>query len=270
MQKEDIEKTCFTTIYSNYNYKVMPFGICNIPATFQREMNRIFLPLIGKCMFVYMDDIVIFSTSLEQHMLDLQNVFNIIRNNGLKTNLSKCHFFKEEVELIGNVLSTEGVKPIQKKVESINKIQSPKDIRQLRSFLGAIGYYRKFIKGYAQLAHPLFKLTKKNTKFIWANEQEERFQDLKGRLTKAPILKYPNFEKPFIIRTDASLEGIGGVLIQKNENENEHSIHYVSRTLQPAELNYSINDLEGTAAFYCCKKFKSYPGGNKKKYYFVY
>jgi len=105
---------------------------------------------------------------------------------------------------------------------------------------------------------------------MWANEQEERFQDLKGRLTKAPILKYPNFEKPFIIRTDASLEGIGGVLIQKNENENEHSIHYVSRTLQPAELNYSINDLEGTAAFYCCKKFKSYPGGNKKKYYFVY
>lgn len=122
MQKEDIEKTCFTTIYSNYNYKVMPFGICNIPATFQREMNRIFLPLIGKCMFVYMDDIVIFSTNLEQHILDLQNVFSIIRDNGLKTNLSKCHFFKEEVELIGHVLSTEGVKPIQKKVESINKM----------------------------------------------------------------------------------------------------------------------------------------------------
>ncbi len=265
MSEEDVEKTCFTTIFGNYNYKVMPFGLCNAPATFQREMNRIFLPLIGKCMFVYMDDLVVFSPSLEQHIEDLQNVFNIIKENGIKANLSKCHFLKKEVEVLGHVLSTEGVKPVSKKVEAIAKWEAPTNITQLRSFLGAIGYYRKFIKDFAKLAHPLFRLLKKNVKFEWTTTTEERFQLLKERLIKFPILKYPDYDKGFIIRTDASLEGIGGVLLQKNEDNIEHPIHFVSRSLNESEINYSITDLEGTAAFYCCNKFKSYINGNKEE-----
>ena len=107
MKKEDRDKTCFTTIYGNYNFKVMSFGLCNAPATFQREINRIFLPLIGKCMFVYMDNLVIFSCSLEEHLKNLQDVFNIIKENGLKVNLSNCHFLKKEVQVLGHLLTTE-------------------------------------------------------------------------------------------------------------------------------------------------------------------
>jgi len=256
MKKEDRDKTCFTTIYGNYNFKVMPFGLCNAPATFQREMNRIFLPLIGKCMFVYMDDLVIFSCSLEEHLKNLQDIFNIIKENGLKVNLSKCHFLKKEVQVLGHLLTTEGIKTVQKKVDSIKIMKSPTNLTQLRSFLGAVGYYRKFIKNYSSIAQPLYKLQKKNTKFQWTQTEENAFRELKEKLVKAPILSFPNFDKQFIIRTDASYDGLGGVLIQKDNEGVEHPIFYVSRTLKKYELNYSVTDIEGTAAFYCTKKFK--------------
>jgi len=169
-------------------------------------MNRIFLPLIGKCMSIYMDDLVIFSNTLEQHILDLQKVFDIIKENGLKANLSKCHFIKQEVEVLGHILSTEGIKPIPKKIDVISKWESPKNITQLRSFLGAIGYYRKFIKDFAIIAQPLFKLLKKNEKYVWDD---------------------------------------------------------ITRSLKPTEINYSITDLEDTAAYYCSLKYKPYFNGNK-------
>ena len=168
---------------------VTPFGLCNAPTTFKREMNRIFFPLIGKCMFVYTDDLVVFSSSLDQHISDLQNVFNIIKENGIKANLSKWHFLKQEVEVLGNILSTKWVKLVSKKVESIKNWESPINVTQLRSFLGAIDYYRKFIKDFAKLAHPLFNLLKKDEKFVWNNLTEERFNLLKKKLIASPILK---------------------------------------------------------------------------------
>jgi len=265
MKKEDRDKTCFTTIYGNYNFKVIPFGLCNAPATFQREMNRIFLPLIGKCMFVYIDDLVIFSCSLEEHLNNLQDIFNIIKENGLKVNLSKCHFLKKEVQVLGHLLTTESIKTVQKKVDSIKIMKSPTNLTQLRSFLGAVGYYRKFIKNYSSIAQPLYKLQKKNTKFQWTQTEENAFSELKENLVKAPILSFPNFDKQFIIRTDASYDGLGDVLIQKDNEGVEHPIFYVSRTLKKYELNYSVTDIEGTAAFYCTKKFKSYLNSNNFK-----
>ena len=263
MNKEDIPKTSFTTMYGNYQFLVMPFGLCNAPGTFQREMNRIFFPLIGVCMFVYIDDLVIFSPSLEQHVEDLKKVFEIIKENELMINLEKCNFFKEKVELLGHTLSINGISPIQDKIKVILEWIPPKNITQLQSFLGAVGYYRKFIFNFANIAKPLFKLLKKGVKFIWENEQEESFNELKNKLVSTPILTMPDFEKQFIIRTDASYDGIGGVLLQKDENNNEKPIHFVSRSLKPAERNYAITDLEGTAATYCVKKFKSYISGNK-------
>ena len=262
MNKEDIPKTTFTTMFGNYQFRVMPFGLCNAPGTFQREMNRIFFPLIGVCMFVYIDDLVIFSPSIEEHIQDLRKVFTIIKNNGLKINLEKCHFFKKKVELLGHILSVEGVAPIPGKTEIIHNWLPPKNITQLRSFLGAVGYYRKFIFNFAKMARPLYKLLKKGTDFEWNTEQENSFQELKDRLVKAPILIMPDFEKPFIIRTDASYDGIGGVLLQKEEDGKEKPIHFISRSLKPSEKNYSITDLEGTAAFYSVKKFKPYISSN--------
>jgi len=196
----------------------MPFGLYNAPATFQREMNRIFFNLIGKCVFIYIDDLVVFSNSWEQHVIDLEEVFTILKDNGLKLNIEKCHFFQEEV-------------------------------------------HQKF----ALIAKPLFKLLKKNAEFEWNNEADVAFKVLKEKLIKAPILTLPNFEKPFIICTDASRSGIGGVLMQKDEDGIEKPIHFVSRALKKAEENYSVTDLEGTVAVYCVKKFKHYILRNKLK-----
>jgi len=263
MNKEDIPKTSFTTIYGNYQFKVMPFGLCNAPGTFQREMNRIFFPLIGKCMFIYIDDLIIFSSSLNDHIVDLTKVFETIKTNGLKINLEKCHFFKESVELLGHTVSINGISPIPGKTKVIIEWLPPKNVTQLQSFLGTVGYYRKFIANFASIARPLFSLLKKGKEFLWGTKEQESFEELKRRLITAPILTMPDFDEPFIIRTDASKSGVGGVLIQKDVSGNEKPIHYVSRSLKPAESNYGITDLEGTAAAYCVKKFKAYISGSK-------
>jgi len=263
MLLEDRDKTCFTTLYGNYNFKVMPFGLCNAPATFQREMNRIFFKLIGICVFVYIDNLIVFSTSIEEHLKHLEQVFSILQNNGLKINLEKCQFFKKEVELLGHILTIDGLKPVPEKIRVIIEWLPPKDISQLRSFLGAVSYYRKFIYKFAEVAQPLFKLLKKNVQFIWNQDTDNAFNQLKTKLIEAPILISPNFDKPFIIRTDASRNGIGGVILQHNKENIERPLHFVSRTLSASERNYSVTDLEGTAVYYCVKKFKHYITGNK-------
>ena len=148
--------------------------------------------------------------------------------------------------MLGYILSTEGIKPVPKKVDVISKWESPKNITQLRPFLGAIGYYRKFIKDFAIIAQLLFKLLKKNIKYIWDDITEERFKILKEKLIEAPILKYPDYDKQFLFRTDASLDEIGDVLMQKDKDNIEYPIQYISRSLKPTEINYSITDLEGT------------------------
>ena len=262
MAPEDKEKTAFTTMYGNYNFRVMPFGLCNAPATFQREMNKIFFELIGECVFIYIDDIVIFSKDINEHILHLRRVFKILKDNGLKINLEKCSFFKKEVSLLGHKLSTDGISPIPEKVKTIVNWLPPKNTTQLKSFLGAIGYYRKFIKNFAQIAKPLFYLLKKNSIFNFSEECIKAFEELKNKLIQAPILTPPDFSKPFIIRTDASRDGLGGVLLQRDKNNLEVPIFYESRSLSKSEENYSITDLEGKAVFHCVQKFKQFITGN--------
>jgi len=261
MKEEDIEKTGFTTMFGNFNFVVMPFGLTNAPATFQREMNRIFFPLIGKCMFVYLDDLVIFSKSRQEHMKDLESVFRIIQENGLKVNLEKCHFFMTEVEVLGHLLTTEGIKPTVAKIEAIKRWKQPTNLTELRSFLGTVSYYRKFIPNFAKISNNMYKLLRKDTEFTWSDACQESFDQLKQAIIKYPILKFPDFSKPFIIRTDASYEGLGGVLLQKYENK-EFPVHFVSRSLKKEEKNYPITKLEGAAAYFSVMKFRSYITGN--------
>ena len=258
MHIDDQDKTTFTTMFGNYKFCVMPFGLCNAPASFQREMNRIFFDLIGVCLFIYIDDLVIFSDSVESHIIHLNKVFSILKENRLKINLEKCTFFKTKVMLLGHVLSTEGISPIPDKVKVILNWLPPKNHTQLKSFLGAIGYYRKFIKNFAQIANPLFNLLKKDVPYVWSNDCNASFERLKRSLITAPILTPPDYTKPFIIRTDASRSGLGGVLLQTNENGIEVPIYFESRSLSPSECNYSVTDLEGKAVFHCVKKFKPY------------
>jgi len=240
MLPEDKDRTCFTTIYGNYNFIVTPFGLCNAPATFQREMNRIFFNLIGKCVFIYINDLIVFSESLEQHITNLESVFNILNENGLKINIGKCHFFKKDVEILGHRLTVDGLMPQDSKIPKvILNWLPPQNIKQLRSFLGAVGYYRKFIANFAQIAHPLYNLTKKDVPFIWNSNCSTSFDTLKMMIASAPILSPPDFGKLFIIITDASLDGIGGVLLQLDDNNVEKPLSFQSRTLFDLEKHYA-------------------------------
>jgi len=242
----------------------MPFGLTGAPATFQREMNRILFDLLGKCVLVFLDDVLIFSRSREEHIVHLNQVLAIFILHKVKINIKKCSFFKEEVEVLGHVVSKDGLKTIKSKTQAVEEWVQPKDVSELRSFLGTVGYYRKFINNFTALAAPLNLLLRKGVAYVWTEKQEESFIKLKNALTNAPVLAFPDYTKQFIIRTDASFDGIGGVLLQLDEKDKlEHPIHFVSRTLTKAERNYSITDLEGTAVFYCAKQFKQYISGNR-------
>ena len=269
MNPDDIEKTSFTTKFGNYNFKVMPFGLTNAPATFQREMNRILLPLIGKCLFVYIDDIVVYSRSLEEHLYHLKQVFDIFSKYNLSVNLQKCKFFQKSVEVLGHVLTSKGLKTVPSKVQSIALWDVPRNVSELRSFLGLASYYRKFIQNFSIIADPLFQLLKKNQEYIWSNECNDAFEEIRQCLLSDPVLSYPDFNKEFIVRTDASTRGIGAVLLQVEEDKLEHPICCVSRTLSNAEANYSVTDLEGLAIYYAIQKFRQYLISNKSPTIFI-
>ena len=266
MDEESVEVTSFTTKFGNYQFKVMPFGLTGAPATFQREMNKILFPLIGKCVYNFIDDILIYSRTVEEHLEHIKAVLKIFQENKLKINTEKCRFMRTEVEVLGHKLTTKGLCPMDSKIEVIKNWKAPTTVHELRSFLGAVGYYRNFINKYSQKSAPLCKLLRKGEKFNWQSEQEESFKLLKEGLINAPLLRFPRLDNEFIIRTDASYDGIGGVLLQKDdETKKEHPIHYISRSLTKAEKNYGITDLEGAALYYCMNKLKSYIMGNPIK-----
>jgi len=265
MNSKDIEKTAFTTKFGNYNFNVMPFGLTNAPASFQREMNRILMPLIGKCLFVYMDDILVYSSSFEQHLKDLKSVFSIFREFNFSINIDKCEFCKDSVEVLGHVLSKDGLKPMPSKVFAISTWKLPKNVTQLQSFLGLVGYYRKFIPNFAEHSNCLYKLTSSKVPFIWTSTHTHAFNLLRDSLCKNPILQYPDPDIPFIIRSDASSYAVGAVLLQKNKSVSdiELPVYYVSRCLKKAELNYSVTEKEGVAVIFALKKFRSYIAASK-------
>ena len=157
---------------------------------------------------------------------------------------------------MGHRLSVNILSPIPEKVKIIANWTPPKTITQLKSFLGAVGYYRKFIKNFSMISKPLYNLLKKDVPFVWNNNCTIAFESLKEKLIRAPIFSSPDFSKPFIIRTDASLDGVGGVLLQMSDQNIEVPIYFESRTLTPAELNYSVTDLEETAVYYCVQNLK--------------
>ena len=266
MEEDSIEITSFTTKFGNYQFKVMPFGLTGAPATFQREMNHILFPFIGKFVFNFIDDILIYSTSVEEHIEHIRQVLAVFKRHKLKINIEKCSFLQTEVEVLGHKVSVDGLSPLDSKIQVIKNWKAPTNVHELRSFLGATGYYRNFIDKYAQITAPLCKLLKKGIKYQWDKKHQDSFNMLKEKLINAPILKYPCFDRRFIIRTDASYNGVGGVLLQEDpDTKKEFPIHYVSRSLSKAEHNYGITDLEGAALIYCISKLKSYIMGNPIK-----
>ena len=214
MAPESVEKTAFATHSGLYEFVVMPFGLCNAPSTFQRLMERVLTGLARDICTVYLDDILVMGATFEEHLFNLRCVFDRLRNAGLRLKPSKCYLARKEVEYLGYVISEHGVAADPQKIKAVQEFPIPTNLKQLRSFLGLASYYRRFIQNFSKVANPLFALTKKDAVYQWTAQCQSVFEELKKLLTTAPILAFPDFSKGFLLATDASGVGLGGVLSQ--------------------------------------------------------
>lgn len=274
--EQDKEKTAFTAgPLGFYEYNRMPFGLSNSPATYQRLMEDCLRNLNHDVCYIYLDDVIIVSSSFDEHIDRLEKVFNRFKKCGLKLSPKKCKFVQSQVKYVGHVVSSNGVSPDPAKIEKIQTWPSPKNVDELRSFLGFSGYYRKHVEGYSSIAQPLTSLlggTRKSAgknssgpvvkSWVWGEEQERAFQALKDKLTTPPVLAYPDFTLPFILHVDASRSGLGGVLYQEQDGV-KRVIAYASRGLSKVERNYSTHKLEFLALKWAIsQKFHDYLYGN--------
>ena len=263
MHPGDREKTAFITRYGMYEFNVMPFGLCNAPATFQRLMDQVYKNIAWKFVVVYLDDTIIYSRTFNDHLKHLREVFLRIRKAGLKLNLEKCQFWMQRLPFLGHIITPQGIGPDPGKVEAIKKLIPPRNVSQLRSFLGLAGYYRKFIRNFSEIARPLNELLKKEQPYDWKRAQDEAFDTLKQRLMTAPILAYSNFKQTFIVATDTSYNGYGATLSQIDSDRKEHPIAYASKSLRPGEVNYGATELECAAIVWAVEYFHKYLGTSK-------
>lgn len=262
IDSEDIEKTAFSTDEGHYEFLRMPFGLKNAPATFQRIMNNVLKGLTDKQCFVYLDDVIIFSTSLTEHIQRLRNVFDRLRESNLKIQLNKSEFLRKEVAYLGHLVTPCGVKPNPEKISAIQQYPIPKNQKEIKQFLGLLGYYRKFIKDFAKITKPLTSCLKKGRKVEHSSEFVKSFETAKEILSNDPILKYPDFEKPFILTTDASNVALGAILSQGTPGK-DLPIAYASRTLNESEQRYSTIEKELLAIVWATKYFRPYLYGQK-------
>lgn len=258
----DVKKTAFSVEHGHYEYLRMPFGLKNAPATFQRVMDNVLRDLVGKVCLVFFDDILIYSTSLEEHLLNLRKVFEALRKFNLKIQLDKSEFLRKEVAFLGHIVTPEGVKPNPDKIEVIKKWPLPSNEKELRGFLGTIGYYRRFIRDFAKIVKPLTVQLKKENNIEHTKDFVEAFQTCKEILTSSHVLQYPDFEKTFNLTTDASDYALGAVLSQGPIGK-DRPIAFASRTLSRSEENYSTIEKELLAIVWACKYFRPYLFGRK-------
>ena len=238
-QSEDIQKTAFRTRYGHYEFLVMPFGLTNAPAAFMDLMNRVFADFLDKFVIVFIDDILIYSKSTEEHAQHLELVLRRLQDKQLYAKFKKCEFWLDKVIFLGHVVAKEGIMVDPAKIEAVLQWSQPKNVSEIRSFLGLAGYYRRFVEGFSKIAMPLTLLTRKGHKFTWTEACEKSFQELKTRLTTAPVLTIPHGNNGFAIYCDASKHGLGVVLMQ-----NGKVVAYASRQLKDYETRYPTHDLE--------------------------
>lgn len=253
VKEDDVPKTAFRTRYGHYEFLVMPFGLTNAPSVFMDLMNRVFSDYLDKFLIVFIDDILVFSKSEEEHERHLRIVLSTLRDKKLYAKFKKCEFWLRQVTFLGHVVSAEGVQVDPAKVEAITEWPRPTTVTEVRSFLGLAGYYRRFVEGFSSLAMSLARLTRKGTRFVWSMECERSFAELKQRLTSAPILTLPLGTGGFVIYSDASKKGLGCVLMQHGK-----VIAYASRQLKSHEENYPTHDLELAAVVFALKIWRHY------------
>lgn len=262
MSPVDAPKTAFSTPHGHYQFKRMPFGLKNAPATFQRLMDNVLSGLQGNELFVYMDDIVIYARSLQEHEVKFKKLMHRLRNANLKLQPDKCEFLRQEVAYLGHIIGSDGVRPDPGKIKAIKEYPVPKNPKNIKQFLGLVGYYRRFIPNFSKIAKPLTDLLKKNKPFLWEQNQNQAFDELRNILCSEPLLQYPDFSRPFNLTTDASGYAIGGVLSQGPVGR-DLPVSYASRILNSAEQNYSTIEKECLAVIHCIKHYRPYLYGRK-------
>ena len=266
----DRHKTAFSCEFGHFHFKKMPFGLCNAPSTFQNAMEIILQPILNQFVMVYIDDIIIFSKSMAEHLNHLEQVFILLKEARMKIKIQKCRFARNEVEYLGHIVSNKGISADPKKLQAVRNFPAPKNIDQLRSFLGLTNYYRRFINQFAELVHVLLHLTKSAEPWQWGTEEQTCFDNIKELLCTAPILAYPDFSKPFIVHTDACGYGVGGILSQMSTQENqgsqeesindsrEHPIAYTSKHLTALQVDWCTTEKEAFAIIHTVKAFFPY------------
>jgi transposase InsO family protein len=265
VKEQDKYKTAFITPFGVFEFNVMPFGLRNAPATFQALMNEVLGDLINRGCAVYLDDIIVYSSTFKQHVDLIAQVLHRMRKANLHLRLKKCRFALQEVTYLGHRISATGIAPLADKVRAVQEFPTPRDVKQLRSFLGLVTFYARFIPALATTARPLHELLRKNAPNEWTDTHQRAFQALKDALTSAPILAHPDFDRPFLLETDASDVGISAILSQPvDPNWDGKSlprtqvVEYASRTLLPAETRYSAREKEALAVVWGIRHYSHY------------
>ncbi len=236
----------------------MPFGLCNAPAAFQRLMEQVLRGLNPEdgpdFVFAYMDDVLIYSETLEEYLQHLSLVLKTVTKAGLKLKLSKCKFLRQEVEYLGHIITRDGLKPNPSHVAAVAEYPTPQSVKDVQQFVGLASYYRRFIPNFAKVACPLHALTRKGEQIQWTPECQESFTTLKEKLTSAPVLAYPDFDKDFVLKTDASVRGLGAVLSQKQGDARYHPIAYASQInpffLEEELRNHQVGNIGSCVGLY--------------------
>ena len=267
MDSKDQEKTAFMTYSGLYEFKKMPFGLVNAPATFQRLMEVVLSGLAREGCLVYLDDVLVMGKTMAENNKNLRLVLDRLRAAGLRLKPKKCCFAQLQVRYLGHIVSSDGMRTDPKKLQAVREFPPPSSVKEVRSFVGLASYYRKFIPHFARVAGPLHALTKKDVTFVWTPECQSAFEELKQLLTTAPLLVYPRFDRPFMLETDASGSGLGAVLVQRQDDGSVRPVAYASRSLQHHEKNYGITELEGLAVVWSAKHFRHYLYGHKCQVY---
>ncbi len=259
MAGDSKHKTAFVSHCGLFQFRVLPFGLCNAPATFQRLMNSVLAGLIYRCCAVYLDDIVVASPTFKQHLEDLREVLSRLKSAGLTIKLAKCQFCRKDLTFLGYRVCPSGVLPDQDKMKAVMDFKTPVNVKQVRQFLGLSGYYRRFIQDYARHAEPLFALTKNYAPFVWDSACQDAMDLLKQKFTSAPVLSFPNFNEPYFIH--ACDVGLGAALMQRDLHGREVAVAYASRALHKSEKPYSTPEKECLAVIWAREHFRPYIKG---------
>ena len=258
----DVPKTAFRTRYGHFEFLVLPFGLTNAPGTFMHLMHETFRPFLDDFVLVFLDDILIYSKTLEEHTTHVRQVLESLRKAKLYAKASKCEFFKTEVEFLGHFVGRDGVRMMEDKIQAVADWPEPKNVRDVRAFLGTAGYYRKFIKNFSKIAAPLNELTKESVKFEWSPLHTAGFLSLKAAMQSAPVLALPDPKLPYVIHTDASGFATGAVLMQ-DQGRGLQPIAYLSKKMLDAETRYPVHEQELLAIIHALGSWRHYLHGVK-------